>query len=205
MHTVHIFPGQHSGERILLLLRRHWFVLAASSALFILFLLLPLLVRLLVPIGVLAAMSGTVWDGVSTLALSGYYLFLWLFFFTVFTDYYLDVWILTNERIINIEQVGLFHRVISEQRLLRVQDVTSDIRGIFPTFLNYGNVFVQTAGERERFVFLQVPDPNAVKKAILQASEAALQGLTPDTERRRAYAAGEPPATPRVNLHPDHS
>ena len=75
----------------------------------------------------------------------------------------------------NVEQAGLFNRVISEQRLVRVQDITSEVRGLFPTFLHYGNVFVQTAGERERFVFEQVPEPDLVKKVLIRAHEEALK------------------------------
>lgn len=86
--------------------------------------------------------------------------------FSSFVDYYLDAWILTNEKIINIEQKGLFNRVISEQRLYRVQDITSELKGIIPTFLNYGNVYIQTAGEEERFAFKQVPAPYDVVKKI---------------------------------------
>jgi hypothetical protein len=43
------------------------------------------------------------------LSVSAYYLFAWLFFFFSFIDYYLDVWIITSERIIDIQQNGFFH------------------------------------------------------------------------------------------------
>ncbi len=165
------FPGQHSGERVILLLRRHPFVFVITIIYFILLTLLPAGVRLLFPGTLLAGIQGTAWEVLLVLGLSAYYLFLWLFFTFAWVDYYLDIWIVTEERIINVEQVGLFNRVISEQRLLRVQDVTSEVRGLFPTFLNYGHVFVQTAGERERFVFEQVPEPDLVKKVVLQAQE----------------------------------
>lgn len=168
------FPGQHSGERIILLLRRHPFVFAVILAYFVLLVLLPIGVRLLLSNELLAALAGTVWEPLGLLALTAYYLFLWLFLMFAWIDYYLDLWIVTDERIVNIEQSGLFDRVISEQRLIRVQDVTSEVKGLFPTFLNYGNVHVQTAGSRERFVFEQVPEPDLVKKVVLQAHESAL-------------------------------
>lgn len=168
------FPGQHEGEQIVLLLRRHSFVFILTAFYFLLLALLPLGLRLLLPGTFFLNIQRTAWEGVFFLAISAYYLFVWLFFTFALVDYALDLWIVTDERIINIEQEGLFHRVISEQRLLRVQDITSEVRGLFPTFLNYGQVFVQTAGERERFVFEQVPRPDLVKKVILQAHEEAL-------------------------------
>ena len=172
--SVH-FPGQHSGERVLLVLRRHPFVFTIVAAAFILFAFLPVFLRFLIPVRIPQSFEGTVWGVLLAVALSSYYLFLWLFFAYAWVDYYLDLWIVTDERIVNIEQVGLFNRVISEQRLLRVQDATSEVKGLFPTFLDYGQVFVQTAGERERFVFAQVPHPDAVKKIVILAHEEALR------------------------------
>lgn len=105
------------------------------------------------------------------LGASIYYLWIWLFFFGQFIDFYLDVWIVTNDRIVNIEQKGLFARTISELDLYKVQDVTSEVHGMLHTFFNYGNVHVQTAGEQERFIFRQIPRPHDVRKRILELIE----------------------------------
>jgi len=105
------------------------------------------------------------------LFISIYYLYIWLFIFYGFVDYYLDVWIVTTERIVNIEQKGLFARVVSEQRLDRIQDVTSELKGFFSTMLNYGNVYIQTAGEQTRFIFKEVAQPQKVAKKINQIVE----------------------------------
>mgnify|MGYP001576949469 CR=1 FL=1 len=169
------FPGQHDGERVLLVLRRHPFVFVLVTVAFVLFALLPLFIRFLIPESFFQNLEGTIWEALISVALSMYFLFLWLFFAYAWVDYYLDLWIVTDERIVNIEQAVFFNRVISEQRLLRVQDATSEVKWLFPTFLDYGNVFIQTAGERERFVFEQVPHPDLVKKVVLLAHEEALR------------------------------
>jgi len=57
---------------------------------------------------------------------------------------------------------------VSELEHLRVQDVTTDVKGFFPTLLNYGDVFIQTAGERDRFDFECVPDPYAIKDLVMK-------------------------------------
>lgn len=102
---------------------------------------------------------------------SVFFLFAWLFLFQYFMDYYLDTWIVTTKRIINIEQSGLFHRTMSELRLYRVQDVTASINGFWQTIFNYGQVEIQTAGEKLRFLFEQVSNPNHVSKIILEVAE----------------------------------
>lgn len=102
---------------------------------------------------------------------SALFLFLWVFLFQLFLDYYLDSWIVTNRRILNIEQNGLFGRVVSELRLYRIQDVTATVNGFTKTLFNYGEVDIQTAGERERFGFEEIPRPNEVSKTILELAE----------------------------------
>ncbi len=101
-----------------------------------------------------------------------FFLFAWLFLFQYFMDYYLDTWIVTTRRIINIEQSGLFHRTMSELRLYRIQDVTAAVNGFWATIFNYGEVEIQTAGEKQRFLFEQVSDPNNISKVIIELSEA---------------------------------
>lgn len=101
------------------------------------------------------------------LGTSIYLMSIWLFLFSAFLDYYLDLWIVTNDRIMNIEQNGLFGRTISELDLTKIQDVTSEINGIIPTIFNYGDVHIQTAAEEKRFVFEQVPNPHEVRKTII--------------------------------------
>lgn len=105
------------------------------------------------------------------LAASAYYLWVWLFFFSNFVDYYLDAWVVTNDRVLNIEQEGLFHRTVSELDLLNIQDITSEIHGVLPFIFGYGNVQIQTAAEQGRFVFEQIPKPEEVRKRLLTLVE----------------------------------
>jgi len=105
------------------------------------------------------------------LAASTFFVFGLLFCFQMFVEYWLDVFILTERRILDIEQVGLFNRTVSELRLYRTQDVTAEVKGMLHSILDYGNVFIQTAGEIERFHFEDIPHPNHVAKLILELSE----------------------------------
>ncbi len=105
------------------------------------------------------------------LGASLFFLFGWLFVFQSFIDYWLDLFIVTDKRILDVEQKGLFNRTVSELRLYRIQDVTAQVKGIFHTIFNYGNIYVQTAAETERFEFNDIPHPNRLTKAILEMSE----------------------------------
>lgn len=112
----------------------------------------------------------------------GFALFAWLFFFLSVTDYILDVWYITNKRIIDIQQEGFFSRKIAEQYLNRIQDVTSETVGVLPTLFKYGNVRVQTAGEHEQFLFEDVPEPDQVRQAIMELIQKTQNSQNPNVQ-----------------------
>jgi len=177
-------PNQRPDEHVILFLRRHWFAILAVVFAFILLVGTPLVVGgwyfqetlenwMMNPIiGPILIIIGSI-----------YFLSIWLFAFLEFTDYYLDTWIITNERIINIEQEGLFHRTASELDLAAVQDTTAEIRGILQTVFTYGQVYVQTAGEKGRFHFKNIDNPEHVKELVTRLVEE-------DKRRLSALGAG---------------
>lgn len=168
------FPGQLENENIILFLRRHWFIFLKR----LLLIIAAIIILLFVYFTFSALNSNFSESEYHNLLLFGEslaILFIWNFFFILWLDYYLDAWIVTNERIINIEQRGFFNRDISELKLTKIQDVTSEIIGVIPTLLNYGNIYVQTAGKEERFNFCQIPNPNYVKNVIVELQEKERQ------------------------------
>ena len=100
---------------------------------------------------------------------------LFIIFFIKLADYWLDVWIVTNERVIDIEQKGLFKREISEFKLDRIQDVTVDVRGVLQTFFGYGDVQIETAGSERDFVFKTVANAYEIKNKILKVHDEYMQ------------------------------
>ncbi len=166
------FQGKNKDEEIVLLLRRHWIRMIVFFLPVIFFLLGIIILWILTPlvIDLTAIDSG---KQIFHLILSVLFLFWWLIVFITWVDYYLDVWIITTRRIINIEQIGLFRREVSELRHSRIQDVTTEVKGFFATLLKYGFVYVQTAGTKERFVFKNVPRPVFVRNIIMKLQKKA--------------------------------
>jgi len=100
-----------------------------------------------------------------------YYLSILLFLYTKFVDFYLDVWIVSNQKVVDILQKQLFSRNISELDLDRIQDVTTDISGLFPTIFNYGDITIKTASNTTSIIFRSVPDPEEVRKDLIKLSD----------------------------------
>lgn len=105
-------------------------------------------------------------------------IFVWIFISFIWIDYYFDIWIITSEKIINVEQKGLFIRCLSELKFERIQDVTVEVKGVIPTILNYGDVFIQTAGETERFFLRQIPNPYKIKDLIMSMQKERIKKET---------------------------
>lgn len=162
--TDYSFEGQQKGEQIIFLLRQHPitqilailavfaiailpFVFLFIDSLYLHFLtLLPLKTRFFL--------------------LFSWYLLVLGFAFERFLFWYFNVYILTNERIIDIDFFGVSSKRVSEARVSQVQDVSSDMSGPLRVFFHFGDVIIQTAAERPEFDFHAVPRCDLVAQRI---------------------------------------
>lgn len=164
-------PHRKKDEKIIMLHRRHPFILLTKIAFWVVVAIMPFLFYIILGKVVFPYLSSPAFYPIVILFTTTYYLYVWLFIIYTFVDYYLDVWIVTNYRVVNVEQKGLFNRVISEQQLYRIQDVTAEIKGVFSTFLDFGTVYIQTAGEETRFIFKQIKGPRSCATKITRLVE----------------------------------
>lgn len=156
-------PNARPGEHVVLFLRRHWIDVLRVFMFTTFLIIIPLFVGGALIFVDAPVLSHAVFGPILLSLLGAYLLIVLIVTITEITDYWLDVWIVTNERIINSEQHGLFNRVVSEVHLNQIQDITSEQRGLIGTFLTFGNVYAQTAAERERFTFKNIDNPDTVK------------------------------------------
>lgn len=153
------------GEKIILQKRRHWYILASEASVLLFVAIVPVMVF----IGFVFGLSYEVIKPILPLAilgLSGWLLVLWVIFFIFWTNYYLDVLIITNKRIIDIEQKGLFSRDIVETAVGNIQDVKVEVFGIVATLWDFGNIHIQTAGVSKEIVVRGIANPYEVRKKI---------------------------------------
>lgn len=108
-----------------------------------------------------------------------YWLFTWMGAFGVFTDYYLDHWIVTNHRIMSIDQAGFFDRRISSLHLNRVQDVMTDVEGLFAELFGFGTLSVETAGDDPtRFRIQGIRNAGHIRDLIMKEVTQRQENLT---------------------------
>lgn len=170
-------------ERVLAHIRRHWFVLTLQLATPVLLAILPPLLLWFVAASeqlLIAGVNISAYSAEMSFLYAAWLLLLWMFAFTIWTHHYLDILILTNERVVLIDQRGLFHRTVASFHLERLQDIHTEIDGIIPTFLDYGTIHAETAGHSEReFLAVGLPHPRELKAQIIRAADAVHQQVTP--------------------------
>jgi len=91
--------------------------------------------------------------------ISIYWIFFLTFIFLSWVNDELDLFIITNERIIWIEQISALSRKVTECSIDRVQEVNAETSGILQTLLWYGHVHIHTASEHSDMIVLYAPHP----------------------------------------------
>lgn len=163
-------------ENILLYVRKHWFILALRVfSLFIIAILPPIFGYGILTLTALP-LPEMLHAGHFTAFYSCWLILIWISLFSIWTNYYLDIWIVTNKRLIAIDQQHFFSRSIASFRLERMQDILTDVSGIIPTFLDYGTIEIQTAGSEERFTVHGVPSPSEIKSVMLESADKLISG-----------------------------
>lgn len=173
--TSYTFEGKKGDENVVLFLHRHWFTLSGKFTLLTVLSLLPIIILLLLGQVILQYKLIPIF----TLLWSAYMMILWFSLFYSLTMYTLDYWVITNERIVDNIQLGLFNRKISELSIHMIQDVSVKLVGMLPTFFNYGTLLVQTAAQEGNFVFGEVPNPQKVKDVLMGIIEKTEDQLGP--------------------------
>ncbi len=95
-----------------------------------------------------------------------WYIFTIGFIFESYINWYFNLFIITNKKIVDMDFMGLLYKNISEAPLENIEDVTSNINGALGTVFDIGNVFVQTAAEKTEFDFNNIDNPSKIRDII---------------------------------------
>lgn len=167
------FIKLHSNERICLTVRKHLLIPVIKTFFWIVLLALILIFEdflvSLLPIGDIHTSA----DSVAALIRTSFFMFAALGLLMVWALYYLNLQIVTNERIIDVNQRGLLHHEVTEFNIEVVQDATTQIKGLWGNIFNFGNVYVQTAGEQQNFVFDQIANPKHIANTVIELHNQA--------------------------------
>lgn len=171
------FSGENENEEILLLLRAHiitnvpWIV-----AVIILALVPPVIFPLLLTLNALPNIG----PGVSLVTTIFWYMGVFSYSLVKFLYWYFNVYIVTNQRAVDIDWYSIIYRKVSSTPISNIQDASAAQAGVIASLFDFGDVEIQTAGEEREFEFTSVPHPQLVAKKInelMQANQGGAGGL----------------------------
>lgn len=158
------FENQRPDEEVVLVRRRHPWVLFKAGII-----TLVILVIIFITFLIWGASLNSIIVLIAGLVILIFYL---LGRFFVYNS---DIYILTNQRIINIDQGGFFMRRVSEAELTNIQNVTYEIKGPIKSMLNFGEIIVQTAGNAPGLTLKNVENPHFVQEKIVALQKQSNQ------------------------------
>ena len=143
------FEGQREGEEVIYVFRRHamtsikgflWCIVVTALGLIPMF----------------------IWPG------NGHMFFVWLAFLGVgvlgaaysWMLWYFSFYIVTNERLRQTRQKGLFKKSVVDLELSNIQNMSYGVNGVFATMFDYGSILIQT--EAGDLVISMVSHPETV-------------------------------------------
>jgi uncharacterized membrane protein YdbT with pleckstrin-like domain len=127
------FPGQHPGEKVYLVFRQHPIVMRIR-----LIICLTIVTLFAVPLAFWPLARWPWWSLLIGLIVA------LLVFGHRFIGWYFSVFILTEERLIQISQKGFFNRKVVDIGLNKIQNINYEVKGLQATMFGFGTITVQT-------------------------------------------------------------
>lgn len=101
-------------------------------------------------------------------------------------EWYFSVFIVTDQRLIQITQKGLFHRSVVDMGLNQIQMINYEISGLQATLLGFGTIMMQTfVGD---LVIHEIHHPAAIQKKLLEVLRDKGVNVTPQEGRSSQLA-----------------
>lgn len=163
------FPTQRSDEKPILILHKHWFVLAWPFFKGVLLIILAAFLPAVGKIGFYIFNSAPL-----TFLYLAWIVFWASYLLYEYLNWYRDRYIITDKRVINIDQKSLFKRRVSEVELEKVQDIAHEINGLTATALDFGTVIISSAGS-DNINLKDVPCPADVQDLIVKLVKDATE------------------------------
>lgn len=85
-----------------------------------------------------------------------------------FVNWYFNCGIITDERVIDVDQDGFFDRIVSEVPYYKIDDVSYNIKGLKQSTFKYGDVVVAIRGYRSNVTLKNIRKPWIVQELILE-------------------------------------
>ena len=162
------FQTQKASESIVLFLRSHFLTNLSWIIISLILVILPVLGLIFLPKESMNFLYSPTFSRFTTVFILFYYLIILSYIFLSFLNWFYNVFIVTTERVLDIDYSDIVVHNMAETKLSHVEDVRYTQSGFIPSFFDYGNLFVQTAGTEENFEAYSIPKPREATDIITE-------------------------------------
>lgn len=155
------FAGQKENEKVILVVRQHPWVFFYTGLIILLIVVIYLILFLF------TKSSWLVSWGTLIIIVAIIYLIIRAWFV-----WWNKVYILTNDRIIAVDQSGWFARTVSEANLENILFINHEVKGPIKTVFNFGDVHIRASGVIEdELVLFNVYNPYDIQQEVVKAQK----------------------------------
>lgn len=144
------------GEDVKEIIRRHWLTLVPGLSVAFILIVIPFF--LMFPLFAWGVMGASLFVVAVVIGI--------VVAIRTFLLWDADVLVVTTLRLVDVDQRGIFTRIVSEAPLSSIQDVSWSRKGMLETFFHIGSVRVQTAGAQTSIEARRIANPERVNDAI---------------------------------------
>lgn len=149
------FDGQHDDEEVLLVFRRHPIAMRKGLVILLVVLLIGM-----IPSAIWPTRLELLWITGAALLIG----FVIMFYYWI--GWHFSVFIVTDQRLMQISQKGLFNRSVADIGLNKIQSVNYEVAGIQETLFSFGTIMVQTyVGD---MILDQIYHPSRIHEKIVK-------------------------------------
>lgn len=186
-----VFPGQFMDEEVLYLRHRHVVTLVKDlgirGVMLLALIALPIIFKVLgntkfsvgqtnpANLNFLNQVVGSIWFWLGFIVL---FLILCGSFYAAVYNWQHDLYIITDQRVVDYNRFFPWRTSQTEAELDRIQDSQIRVNGFFANFFNYGSFNIETAGDVSPFSWNGIP-------SVDQAQRALRHAITQFKERKR--------------------
>lgn len=151
------FKNQQDDEEINLFLRRHFITNVPWIVIALLLLIAPPIVIPFIVLVTPIALPLT--TQAQTTLLVFYYIIIFGYILVNFLHWFYNIGIVTDRTVVDLDYSEIVNVNVATTKVSQIEDVVYQQNGFLQPLFNYGDVFVQTAGEKKEFEFLRIPNP----------------------------------------------
>ncbi len=190
--VIHLLPG----EEVILKLHKHWVILVRDILATVLLALVPLVGLAVAQIIEPSLVDFDGYLAFMTFASMLWLLIVWMSLAVIWTHYYLDLWIVTNKRIISVDQISLFNRKVTTLSHERIQEISVREENFIQVFFKYGTLDIETASPTDGDATMEgIPMPELVRGVIME--HATTRVVAPESIQVPVESAPEHPKPKR--------